>query len=168
MKNQIVIVMGVSGCGKTSVADKLARLCEVRFLDGDDFHPRRNVDKMWRDDSLDDDDRQPWLERVSDAIYSLQKRKTSAFIACSALKRKYRDQIRYGNAAIRFLFLDGSYETIFARMNSRPDHYMSPSALQGQFDALERPHDEPDVFTIGIEESLDEIVNHAAAILGLK
>jgi gluconokinase len=166
LKNQIVIVMGVSGSGKTSVAEGLARLCEIKFIDADDLHPRRNVEKMSKRIPLDEDDRQPWLERVSDAIFSLQKRNASAVIACSALKRKYRDQIRHGNAAIRFLFLKGDYQTIWERMSARPGHFMSPEMLQGQFKTLEDPLDELDVVSIGIAGTLSETIERAAEALG--
>ena len=165
MKNEIVIVMGVSGSGKTTVAEELAGTYQAKFIDADDLHPRGNIEKMSQKISLDDNDRQPWLERVADAVYSLQSRNLSAFIACSALKKKYRDQIRAGNAGLRFLFLDGTYSAILNRMNSRAGHFMSSAMLQSQFDTLERPDGEPDVLTINADEPIDRIVDQARILL---
>jgi gluconokinase len=168
MKRKIVIVMGVSGSGKTTVAEKLAAIHHAKFIDADDLHPRRNVEKMSQMIALDDDDRQPWLERVADAIYSLQHRHLSAFIACSALKKKYRDQFRSENADLRFLFLDGTYEVFLKRLNARAGHYMSSSMLQSQFETLECPVNESDVLTINANQTIEQIVDDAAVILGLK
>ncbi|AEW77996.1 shikimate kinase [Aggregatibacter actinomycetemcomitans ANH9381] len=108
---------------------------------------------------LNDEDRAPWLERIRDAAFSLEQKSEMGIIVCSALKKKYRDQIRHGNRNVKFLFLQGSYDVILERMRQRKGHYMKESMLKSQFDTLEVPGaDEPDVIAIDIDASFEEVV----------
>ncbi len=127
------VVMGVSGCGKSSIGAGFAAAIGARFVDGDDLHPPANIAKMSRGQPLNDDDRAPWLDRVGRELAQ-----GNTVVACSALKRKYRDQIR-AQASTVFLFLRGSRETLLARMAARPGHFMPPSLLDSQLATLEPP-----------------------------
>ena len=127
------VVMGVSGCGKSSIGAGFAAAIGARFIDGDDLHPPANIAKMSRGEALNDDDRAPWLDRVGRALAQ-----GNTVVACSALKRKYRDQIR-AQADTVFLYLRGQRETLQARMAARPGHFMPPSLLDSQLAALEPP-----------------------------
>lgn len=136
---QAIIIMGVSGCGKTTVGQALAARLGYAFYDGDDFHPPQNVTKMANGIPLDDTDRAPWLARLHDLLQEHIARGEGVVLACSALKRRYREQLQAGNEGVRFVYLRGEFEVIWARMRSRPQHYMKASMLQSQFDALEPP-----------------------------
>lgn len=154
------VVMGVCGSGKTSVAQAIALKFGATFIDGDDLHPRANIIKMASGSPLNDEDRAPWLERIGDVFFSLQRRSLSGVVVCSALKKSYRDIIRKDNDGLIFIHLCGSMETILERMAARQGHYMKQEMVQSQFDTLEIPdHDEPDVIEINIEKSLDEVIN---------
>ena len=107
MAGQCVILMGVSGTGKSTVGLALAQAMQAKFIDGDDLHPRQNIRKMASGEALNDDDRLPWLERISDVIFSLEQKNESGVLVCSALKKRYRDQLRHGNNNVRFLWLKG-------------------------------------------------------------
>ncbi|WHP47397.1 gluconokinase [Mannheimia bovis] len=153
------ILMGVSSTGKTSVGTAVAQKLGMKLIDGDDLHPRANILKMASGTPLNDDDRRPWLERINDAAFSLEQKSEKGIIVCSALKKKYRDQIREGNADVKFLFLNGSFELVLERMKQRKGHFMKPEMLQSQFNTLEIPQaDEPDVIFIDIDGSFEEVV----------
>ncbi|MDW0617096.1 gluconokinase [Mannheimia haemolytica] len=153
------ILMGVSSTGKTSVGTAVAQRLGMKLIDGDDLHPRANILKMASGTPLNDEDRTPWLERINDAVFSFEQKSEKGIIVCSALKKKYRDQIRQGNADVTFLFLHGSFELVLARMQQRKGHFMKPEMLQSQFNTLEIPQaDEPDVIFIDIDGSFDEVV----------
>lgn len=127
------VVMGVSGCGKSSIGAAFAAARGLRFIDGDHLHPPANIAKMSRGAALDDDDRRPWLDLVGDALVG-----GDMVIACSALKRTYRDQIRHrAGAPVMFLFLQGDRETLLTRMASRAGHFMPKSLLDSQLVTLE-------------------------------
>jgi gluconokinase len=145
-----LVVMGVCGCGKSSVGAALAGLLGAKFIDGDDLHPRANILKMACGEPLDDDDRSPWLERIGDACFSLEHKSEVGVIACSALKQKYRAAIAAGNKRVFFLWLDGSIEVIQGRLNARRGHFMAPSLLASQFVALESPADEPNTIRLDV------------------
>jgi carbohydrate kinase (thermoresistant glucokinase family) len=130
-----VVVMGVSGCGKSTVGALLAGRLDADFLDGDSLHPAANVQKMAAGIPLNDDDRQPWLEEIGRRFAAAGDR--SLVIACSALKRSYRDLIRAGAADARFIHLHGTAELLAARMTARPGHFMPPSLLASQLQTLE-------------------------------
>ena len=160
------ILMGVSSTGKTSVGTEVAHRLGIKLIDGDDLHPRANIIKMGEGHPLNDEDRAPWLERIRDAAFSLEHKSEIGIIVCSALKKKYRDQIRDGNSNVRFLFLHGSYDVILERMRQRKGHYMKESMLKSQFETLEVPGaDEPDVIPIDINASFDEVVEHCIQAL---
>lgn len=158
MAGKNIVVMGVCGSGKTSVGIALAEHLDCRFLDGDDLHPRANVLKMAQGQPLNDEDRAPWLVRISDVFFSLSQRSSSGVIVCSALKKKYREILREGNDLL-FVHLKGSFDLICERMRARQGHYMKESMVQSQFDALEIPReDETDVITIDITPPLEEVI----------
>ncbi len=153
-----VIVMGVSGCGKTTVGRALASRLHATFLDADDFHPEANVVKMRAGTPLNDEDRAPWLATLNNELLTRSARGEQVVLACSALKINYRIAIGAGLPQAHWILLDGSFELIAARMRERPNHYMPESLLRSQFDALERPED---AITISIELNPDEQVEVA-------
>lgn len=136
---KVIIIMGVSGCGKTTVGQALARRLACPFYDGDDFHPPENVAKMARGVPLDDADRAPWLSRLNALLHERLERGEGVVLACSALKRRYREQLRAGNEGVLFVYLQGDFALIWERMQARPHHYMKAAMLQSQFDTLEPP-----------------------------
>jgi gluconokinase len=133
----IVIVMGVSGAGKTAVGSELARRLDCAFLDADDYHPPQNVAKMAAGAALEDADRWPWLERLN----ALLRERESAVLACSALKQQYRDRLADGLECCKIVFLPGDQALIRARLEQREHRYMPASLLASQFAALEPPAD---------------------------
>lgn len=166
MAGQSVVLMGVSGCGKSSVGAAIARELGAKFIDGDDLHPRANIQKMAGGHPLNDDDRAPWLERLNDAAYSLSHKNEVGIIVCSSLKRRYRDRLRQDNPEMVFLYMKGTFDVIMARLKARAGHYMPTELLQSQFDALEEPGtDEPDVMSIDINGSFDEVVSRGVDTL---
>ena len=139
MKTGFIIVMGVSGSGKTSVGRSLAEHLGWDFYDADDFHPPENVAKMANGIPLDDSDRAPWLTSLHDLISSSLKEDRPGVLACSALKGRYRQQLLEDNEGVQIIYLKGSYDLIWSRMEKRTNHYMKPHMLRSQFDALEEP-----------------------------
>jgi gluconokinase len=135
----IVVVMGVSGSGKSTVGRLLAARIGCRFLDADDFHTQANVAKMAAGVALEDADRWPWLARLNGMLRAAEERGESVVLACSALKRAYREQLAAGLAHCEFAFLEGSPELIRSRVEHRRHRYMPASLLESQFEALERP-----------------------------
>jgi gluconokinase len=134
----IIVVMGVSGSGKSTVGAALAQSLRWPFLDADDFHPRANVEKMARGTPLTDEDRWPWLDRIADELANILAGGGHAVLACSALKASYRERLaRAGD--VRFVHLAGDFDTIAARIAGRTHRYMPPELLQSQFDTLEPP-----------------------------
>ena len=168
MAGSSVIVMGVCACGKSTIGEQLAAKLGRKFIDGDDLHPRTNIQKMASGQPLDDEDRKPWLERIRDAAYSLENKNEHGIIVCSALKQKYRDQIRDGNQNVTFLFLDGDMALILERMRQRQGHFMKAGMLKSQFETLEPPGEmENDVISIDISAPLPEVVQQAYQLLPL-
>lgn len=137
----IVVVAGVSGCGKTTVGALLAKDCGWEFHDADDFHSAASVAKMKRGAPLTDDDRWPWLDRLNSLLQDSERQGKSLVLACSALKQVYRDRLARGCAAVRFVFLDVDAELIRARLAARRGHYMNPKLLDSQLAILELPQD---------------------------
>jgi len=135
----IVVVMGVSGVGKTTVGKRLAEALSARFLEGDDFHPTANIEKMSHGEPLTDADRKPWLERLACELDASRAKGESVVLTCSALRRLYRDILRAGHDDVDFVFLDADQAVIQKRIDSRKGHFMPPSLLDSQFAALERP-----------------------------
>ncbi|MGL5727247.1 MAG: gluconokinase [Plesiomonas sp.] len=163
MAGRSIIVMGVSGCGKSSVGSALADALNAKFIDGDDLHPKANILKMSAGNPLNDDDRAPWLERIRDAAFSLEKKNETGIIVCSALKRKYRDMIREGNENVTFIFLDGTFDLIFERLSKRVGHFQKEGMLQSQFDTLECPlsTNESGILRVDIDAEFDQVVERA-------
>lgn len=151
-----IVVMGVSGSGKSTVAAALAQRLRVPFADADDFHPPANIEKMSSGQPLDDDDRYPWLEAIGEWLF--EKRDTGGVMACSALKRKYRDQLRRHCSAVEFVHLSGTPEVIAKRQASRPGHFMPASLLASQFDTLEPLDSDERGVVIEVDQSVDDIV----------
>lgn len=151
---QRIVVMGVSGSGKTSVGCALAARLRIGFVDADDLHPAANVEKMRAGQPLTDDDRWPWLDRVGQTLAE----EAPVIVACSALKRSYRDRIRAAcGAPVGFIHLSGSRDEIAARMAGRTDHYMPISLLDSQFATLEAPGPD-EALTIGIDAPVAALV----------
>ncbi|RIY31951.1 gluconate kinase [Psittacicella hinzii] len=165
-QTQVVILMGVSSTGKSSVGKAVADMLEMKFIDGDDLHPRANILKMASGKPLDDQDRLPWLERINDAAFALRSKHESGIIICSALKRKYRDLIRQGNSGIIFLHLHANYDVILQRLLARKGHFMKANMLQSQYETLEEPQaDETDVYAVNVDASFEEVCQQAKAVL---
>lgn len=148
------VIMGVSGCGKSSIGAGFAAACGLHFTDGDHLHPPANIAKMSRGEALNDDDRAPWLDLVGAELAGGDR-----VIACSALKRKYRDQIRSrAGAPVMFLFLQGERATLLSRMAARPGHFMPTSLLDSQLATLEPPMPDELHLIQNIDQSPDEII----------
>ena len=137
--SRVYVIMGVSGSGKSTVGRALAVALGAPFYDGDDFHPPQNVAKMASGSPLDDIDRAPWLARLRDLLADHLDNGETAVMACSALKRAYRDLLRDGSDRVRFVYLQGDFDTLWRRMALRPDHFMKPEMLRSQFATLEEP-----------------------------
>jgi gluconokinase len=162
----IVIVFGVSGAGKTTVGKLLARESGWHFVEADDFHSVANIEKMRSGRPLTDEDRWPWLERLREEIKRLVATGKNAVVACSALKRAYRDRLRVGNEE-KFVFLRGDFALVQKQLRSRPAHFMNPDLLHSQFDDLEEPRPDEEVLTIELGGTPEEIVNEIKTKLHL-
>jgi gluconokinase len=166
MAGKSIILMGVSGSGKSTIGAAVAREIKAKFIDGDDLHPRANIQKMASGQPLNDEDRAPWLQRLNDAAYSLNHKNESGIIVCSALKRRYRDLLRKENDNMVFIYLKGSFEVILARLQARSGHFMPTDLLKSQFDALEEPGaDEKDVICVDIDTDVEGVVGRCVAAL---
>lgn len=151
-----IVVMGVSGSGKSTVGAALAQRLRVPFGDADDFHPPANIAKMTAGQPLNDDDRYPWLEAIGEW---LAEHHDGGVMSCSALKRKYRDQLRRHCPDVEFLHLSGSIDVIARRQASRPGHFMPASLLKSQFDTLEPLGADERGIAIDVDQNIDGIVN---------
>jgi carbohydrate kinase (thermoresistant glucokinase family) len=155
-----LIVMGVSGCGKSTMASALGERLGLDMVDGDDLHLPESVAKMRSGIALQDADRWPWLDRIGH--YLAQAQEPGRVVACSALKRVYRDRIREQAGDVCFVFLDGDFDLIEQRMRQRVGHYMQPGLLDSQFRTLEKPQaDETDVIRLPITEPVQDMVVQA-------
>ncbi|WP_430649343.1 gluconokinase [Bradyrhizobium uaiense] len=159
--------MGVSGSGKSTIADRLAIRIGWRFEDGDSFHPPSNVAKMHSGQPLTDEDRWPWLRAIAHEIDRTCGVRERAVIACSALKRSYRDILVHGREDIRIVFLDGTQELIAGRLAARKDHFMPPGLLASQFRTLEPPTPDERPITVAIDRSVDTIIEDIVTQLKL-
>jgi gluconokinase len=151
--------MGVSGSGKSTIASALAERIGWTFEDGDRFHPASNVAKMHAGHPLTDEDRWPWLQAIADEIDRLCAAGEHAVIACSALKRSYRDVLVHGRSDVRMIYLEGSQQLIANRLARRKNHFMPPGLLESQFETLEPPGADENPLTVSIDASVDEIVD---------
>jgi gluconokinase len=155
--------MGVAGSGKTTIGQRLATQLNCPFYDGDDFHPPENVAKMASGMPLNDADRAPWLTRLAALIQEHLDKDETAVLASSVLKKSYRDQLRV-NDQVQFIYLDGSFDLIWQRMQERQDHYMKPEMLRSQFEALEPPR-EDEAIKIPIDQTVDDILAQIELII---
>ena len=153
----IAIIFGVSGAGKTTVGKLLARELGWRFLEADDFHPTANINKMHSGHPLTDEDRWPWLERLRQRIERSLAAKENAVLACSALKRSYRDRLRV-NDEVKFVFLRGDYALVEKQLRNRHGHFMNPALLRSQFADLEEPGPGEDALGIKLGRTPKELV----------
>lgn len=153
--------MGVAGSGKTVVGRALAARLGRPFVDADDLHPEANVEKMRRGEPLDDDDRAPWLDTVGATLAEA----AAPVVACSALKRAYRDRLRAVAPGLRFVHLHGDRALIAERMAAREDHFMPQSLLDDQLATLQPLGGDEDAVVVGIDQAVDAIVEDAAARL---
>jgi carbohydrate kinase (thermoresistant glucokinase family) len=158
----VVVVMGVSGSGKTTVAAMLAGRLHWRFEEGDALHSAANIAKMSQGIPLTDEDRRPWLQAIAAVITGWIDEGQSGVVACSALKQAYRRIIIDGNPAVRLVYLQGSRELIQRRMAMRHGHFMPLALLDSQFDTLEEPTPEEHALVISIDRRPDEIVTEIA------
>lgn len=154
----IAVVMGVSGSGKTTVAIRLADALHCQFLEGDDFHPPSNVEKMRGGTPLTDADRLPWLRKIAAQIDDWRSRGESGVLTCSALKRAYRDIIIGDRKDVTLVYLRGSRELIHQRMAARHKHFMPVALLDSQFATLEEPHSDENPVVVDVSGSPEEIV----------
>jgi gluconokinase len=162
-----LVVMGVSGSGKSTIADKLAERLGWTYEDGDKFHPASNVAKMSAGHPLTDEDRWPWLQAIADEIDSVCKAGQHVVIACSALKRAYRDLLVHGRDDVRIIYLNGTEKLIAERLAHRSGHFMPAGLLTSQFKTLEPPGARENPVTVSIDASVDAIVDDIIRQLGL-
>jgi len=152
---KILFIIGVSGCGKTTIGKQVAERLTMPFFDADDFHPPENIAKMSNGKPLNDQDRLPWLQRLNQ-LAQTEVQKSGAVIACSALKADYRRILSENiKENTHWIYLKGTYSLIFDRMKQR-DHFMPPHLLQSQFDTLEEPDD---ALTVSIDNTPETIIN---------
>jgi carbohydrate kinase (thermoresistant glucokinase family) len=154
----VAIIMGVSGCGKSTIGSLLASRLRWEFADADWFHPKSNVDKMHGGIPLTDEDRGPWLDAVAAWIDKTRRARGHGVIACSALKRRYRDVLIGDRADVRLVYLKGDETLIARRIAARHEHFMPRSLLHSQFEALEEPGADENPITVSIEPQPREIV----------
>ena len=157
-----IVVMGVSGSGKSTVGAALAQRLGVPFADADDFHPAANIEKMASGQALDDDDRRPWLEAVGEWL--ADHCSSGGVMSCSALKRKYRDQLRRHCPDVEFVHLSGTPEVIGKRQASRPGHFMPASLLASQFSTLVPLAADERGVAIDVDQNIDSIVENYVAL----
>ena len=162
----IVIVFGVSGAGKTTIGKLLTQELGWRFYEADDFHSQANIDKMRRGIPLTDQDRSPWLESLRQLIKRSLEAGENAVLACSALKRAYRERLRASDD-VKFVFLRGNYALIENQLRQRRGHFMNPELLRSQFADLEEPAPDEHVLTIQLGRTPQEIVEEIKTKLHL-
>jgi len=159
-----VIVMGVSGSGKTSIGEMMAAKLDCRFVEGDRLHPAANIEKMEKGIPLTDDDRWPWLDLIGKELANAVDADRDIVVTCSALRKTYRDRLRgAAEGRLQFIFLTGDPKVLESRMGARTGHFMPASLLQSQLATLESPEGEPGVVTVDIDASVDVIVDRALA-----
>lgn len=154
----IHVVMGVSGCGKSTVGGLLAAARQVQYLEGDDYHPQRNVELMAAGIALTDADRAGWLLRLRDVLAENVAARRGAVLACSALKRSYRDVLRQGAPHLQLVHLHGSRELLASRLSARHGHYMPAALLDSQLATLQPPQSDENAWTFDIAQSPEQIV----------
>jgi len=163
---RVIIVMGVSGSGKSTVGALLASRNQGMFFDADDFHPEENIRKMASGVPLDDEDRAPWLERLRKEVIDAVPGGGFAVLACSALKKSYREQLGVGTPGVDLVYLEGGADLLNKRLKSRSSHYMKAGMLESQLATLEEPGP-AEGFTVGIDASVEEILTCIKVACGL-
>lgn len=163
----VVVVMGVSGCGKSTIASMLAHRLHWIYEDGDWFHPQSNIEKMHHGEPLDDADRWPWLHAIASWIDETRRNGNHGIVACSALKRAYRDILIGGRKDVRLVFLKGDRDLIARRIAARADHFMPAALLDSQFEALQEPMADERPIVVSIVPHPREIVETIVAKLGI-
>lgn len=153
-----LVVMGVAGCGKSAVGQRLAQALGLPLVEGDDFHPKRNIHKMQQGIALTDDDRADWLRTLGE---QLAAQPAGAVLTCSALKRAYRDTLRAALPGLRFVHLAITEAESLRRVAQRPGHFYPPSLVASQFEALQDPAGEPGVLSLDATASLDALALQA-------
>ena len=148
----IILVMGVSGSGKTTIGEKLAESLGYKFADADDFHPQENIEKMRNGIALSDKDRLPWLQKMQDVIKKHLLENSNIVITCSALKASYRQMLLINHESVKLVYLKGSFELIHKRLKERLNHFMSEKLLKSQFNILEEPLES---ITVAITQTLE-------------
>jgi gluconokinase len=162
-----LVVMGVSGSGKSTIADKLAERLDWTYEDADSFHPGGNIAKLSAGQPLTDEDRWPWLQAIADEIDRVCEAGERAVIACSALKRAYRKVLVRERSDVRIVFLNGTQQLIAGRLSQRKGHFMNPGLLASQFKSLEPPGQDENPVVVSIDASVDAIVDDVIRQLGL-
>ena len=160
----IYIVMGVAGSGKSTIAKVLARKLKIEFVDADQYHSAANVAKMKGGTPLTDEDRFPWLNSLADAIRGWIEKGESKTLACSALKRSYREILNVDPKNVRFIYLQGSYKLFAERLSRRKKHFMKEKMLLSQFETLEEPTAD-EAIICDANDSIFELVTHAVKLL---
>jgi carbohydrate kinase (thermoresistant glucokinase family) len=163
----VLVVMGVSGCGKSTIASMLAHRLHWIYEDGDWLHPKSNIEKMHHGEPLNDEDRWPWLHAIADWIDATRQAGNHGVVACSALKRAYRDILVGGRRDVRIVYLKGDQDLIARRIAARADHFMPPDLLDSQFKALEEPKADEHPLVVSIVPHPREIVETIVKKLGI-
>ena len=166
-EHQHLVVMGVAGCGKTTVAQLLAERLGWTVAEADEFHPTANIAKMASGVPLDDDDRWPWLRAIRDWTSEQEAAGRDTVVTCSALKRMYRDVLRQADGRVRFVHLDGSVDLIGDRLQKRTKHFMPPTLLPSQFAILEPLAEDEDGVVVPVRGTPDDVADEALRRLGL-
>ena len=164
---RVIILMGVAGCGKSTIGAMLAARNGGSFHDADDFHPPANIAKMAAGQPLDDHDRAPWLERLRREVIDTVPTAGLAVLACSALKKVYREQLGVGTPGVALVYLKGNAATLTSRLAARPNHYMKAGMLESQLAILEEPSSTEGI-SVGVESSCEEIVAAIEAALNMR
>lgn len=162
---RLVVVMGVSGCGKTTVGRLLAKRLKAEFLEGDELHPPRNVERMASGIALTDTDRRDWLREIAQQLADAHAAQYPLVVSCSALKRSYRNTLRAASSDLAFVHLDASAELLMQRLHARSDHFMPASLLESQLQTLEPPGADERAITLSAALPADQIAAEAAAWL---
>lgn len=165
MTSPRVVVMGVSGCGKSTVGRLLADMQGLHYVEGDELHPPENVARMAAGIALTDADRHGWLQAVADQLANPTSRAGGVVVSCSALKRSYRDRLRAAAPGLRFVHLHGPQDLLTQRLAQRRGHYMPPSLLQSQLDTLEPPAPDEQALVLSIEHPPQDLARQAATWL---
>jgi gluconokinase len=154
----VIILMGVSGSGKSFIGKRLAAELGWSFYEGDDYHSQHNIEKMSQGNALTDADRAPWLDALNQLIAELLTQGEAAVLSCSALKRAYRERLVGGHDDVRIVYLRGSYALIRQRLEARQGHYMKAGLLTSQFNVLEEPKPSEDVLAVDVSQTPQAIV----------